>query len=111
MNVLQNQLLSTQNKSKTFFSNVVDKITSESSRFLVNKIMERYSYKMVISNYESVKKLIDFLKKFNPKLDKKLINGTSFPNDSFTITLVDENTFVATVVGNPWISSSDRYLK
>lgn len=110
MNIFQNQLMSTQNKSKTLLSNIVDKVTTESSRFILSKIMERYTIKLYISNYESIKKLIEYLKKYNKKLEKKLINGTALPNDSFTISIVDENTFVATVVGNPWISSSDRYL-
>lgn len=109
MSILRNQLSSTTNKSKTLLQNIVDKVTTSTSKILLDKILDRYTYKFILANGESVRKLISYLREINPKIEKKLINGM-IPNDSLIVTLVEENTIVATICGSPFMNASDRYI-
>ena len=104
------------NKIGSLISTGVDRAESISSNFITTglsilstELLDRYSYRTDIFGMEANMALINYLLEFNPKLQKKLVNGL-LKMDSLSITVVDENTYVICIVGNPFIDSKEKYI-
>ena len=108
MDILRNKFTSIVDSSKSTVENFAFGTVNKAFGIFVKKVIERYSYKMVLTDQQN-KKLIDYLLQYAPKLEKKLVNGM-IPADSFCIVPVDINTFVIVVNGNPFLNSNDRYV-